>query len=96
MLDIKNNFRGKYRDMKCRGCKGAEETQNHVLQECESIHNDETTKVRESEYFSDDIEILKVAASNIRLIQERIGQSDVPSVDQRVRPGTRVHTRITN
>ncbi len=31
MIDVKNNFRGKYPDIKCRGCNNENETQTHVL-----------------------------------------------------------------
>ena len=36
MLDFKANFKGKYKDDKCRFCRIKEETQDHVFFECQS------------------------------------------------------------
>lgn len=54
MLDVKANFKSAHRDLKCRLCGNAEETQRHVLQECCKIHKDSTTKVINSEIFEDE------------------------------------------
>lgn len=98
MIDVKNNFRGKYQNIICRGCKRADETQSHVLEICPAIHKNDNNKVTEDQYFSEDLEILKRTAKNLKLIQEWIGQSDEPPgpLDQRAQPGTRVYTRLTN
>jgi hypothetical protein len=45
MLDVKNNYRNKYRDLVCRGCGKQDETQQHVLEECETIHQNNTIQV---------------------------------------------------
>ena len=38
----KNNFRSKYENLTCRVCKNTPDTQQHILEECPSIHlNDE-------------------------------------------------------
>ena len=44
MLPIKNNYRTKYKDLICRGCKAENETQQHVLQTCKEIHKNNKTK----------------------------------------------------
>ena len=59
MLPIKNNYKTKYNDLICRVCKANSETQQHVLQECIEIHKNNDTKVEPSEYFSDDLQVLK-------------------------------------
>ena len=93
MLPIKNNYKTKYKDLICRGCKAESETQQHVLQECVAIHND--TKVDPTDYFTEDLNVLKKAAQNIQFVLQRIQQSDVPSAHPSlmVKPGTRAHTR---
>ncbi len=44
MLDVKNNFRNKYKDVICRFCAIDIETQEHVLEKCIDIHVDDTTQ----------------------------------------------------
>jgi Zn finger protein HypA/HybF involved in hydrogenase expression len=51
MLDVKNNYRDKYNDTKCRKCDAETETQEHILEECPGIHKDNSTKVKEMTYF---------------------------------------------
>ncbi len=65
MLDVKNNFKGKYRDRKCRKCNCDNETQEHILQECRGIHTDEQTKVKTPDLFSEDITELKLTSKKI-------------------------------
>ena len=55
MLDVKNNFRNKYKDVICRFCAIDIETQEHVLEKCIDIHVDDTTQISKEELFSDDI-----------------------------------------
>ena len=59
MLDVKNNFRGKYNDNICRGCGITEETQEHV-NECTGIHNNQKSKVQLQEILDENTEQLKV------------------------------------
>ena len=59
MLDVKNNFRGKYNDHICRGCGTTEETQEHVLSKCTGIHNNQESKVQLQEIFDENTEKLK-------------------------------------
>ncbi len=72
MLDVKNNFRGKYQDNICRGCGTTEETQTHILEECRGIHKNQGTKVQQHEIFCDDIKILKNAAKRIQRIEKHL------------------------
>jgi hypothetical protein len=91
MLPIKNNCRTKYKDLIRRGCKAENETEQHVLQMCKEIHKNNNIKVDTTDYFSEDIEVLKKTAQNIQFILQRIEQSDVPTAQQSlsVQPGTR-------
>ena len=71
MLDIKNNFRGKYKDTKCRNCNQTTETQEHILEECkEGDHI--TLRVRKWEIFTDNVIILKNSARKINIIMENL------------------------
>ena len=54
MLDIKHNYRGKYDNTTCRMCGNEEETQDHILEKCNTIHTNEITKVTKNEIFQED------------------------------------------
>ena len=77
MLDIKDNFRGKYKDNLCRGCNATIETQAHALYECTAIHKEETTKVTMDDIFTEDMEKLKNASANITRILKILTKGDV-------------------
>ena len=68
MIDVKNNYRNKYRDLVCRGCGKYDETQQHILEECETIHQNKTTQVTTSNIFTEDTEKLKETAKKIKTI----------------------------
>ena len=77
MLDAKNNFRGKYSDLLCRGCGQASETQKHILEECPTLHPDNLTKVTEENIFNEEIESLKKVCNKIIRIENKLSQSEV-------------------
>ena len=81
MIDVKNNFRGKYANLTCRGCSQNKETQNHVLAECQGIHKDNTTKIEIEEIFDDtnDASQLKITATKIKNVIQELNKSDAPS-----------------
>ena len=72
MLDVKNNFRGKYKDAKCRKCPENIETQKHVLETCPGIHNDPSTKVTTNDIFENDTKKLKNTSTKITKILKEI------------------------
>ena len=74
MIDIKNNFRNKYNDLLCRVCKKADETQEHVLENCPVIHKAEDTKIRQRDVFSEEVEELKITGKKIREVLDKIKQ----------------------
>ena len=76
MLDIKNNFRGKYQDSKCRGCGIEIETQDHVLTDCKTIHQNNNTKVPLSTIFTENTKTLKKTAKKIREAMIKLLKSD--------------------
>ena len=87
MLDIKNNFRGKYQGIKCRGCGMADETQEHVLEECIKLHENNENKVTKEEIFSDNPDQNTKTAEKIQYIMKQIERA-VPKVVQPGDPGT--------
>ena len=72
MLDVKNNFRNKHLSITCRACEKSNETQEHVLNECQSIHQDDSSKVKESELTSNDTETLKRVSKKVELIMAKL------------------------
>ena len=72
MLDIKNNFRNKYRTLKCRKCEEETETQEHIMNECTGIHKDNTTKVKTEDLFNDDLINIKNQAAKIQEIMKKL------------------------
>ena len=80
MLDVKNNFRGKYTDNLCRGCRQTDETQAHILEMCPKMHENNTdTKVLNRDIFTNDVNKLKKAAINILRIEKLLSQSEAPN-----------------
>ena len=70
MLDVKNNNRGKYNDIKCRKCDAETETQEHILQECPGIHKDDSTKVTTNDIFQDEHTKLRTTIEKIICIMK--------------------------
>ena len=49
VIDVKQNFRGKYENFECRSCKSEEESQKHVY-ECWKIKENRENKRKMIEY----------------------------------------------
>ena len=77
MLDVKNNFRNKYKDLKCRGCGIEDETQEHVLSLCPVTTEAGTITAQNHEIFSENNNTLKTTAGKIGKIMEKIQKQDV-------------------
>ena len=67
MLDVKNNFRGKYKDTKCRKCTETIKSQEHVLETCTGIHDDDTTKININGIFDS-----KTTNENTRIFKKKL------------------------
>ena len=76
LLDVKTNFRAKYRDELCRGCGKEKETQQHVLEKCTVIHEGCDQIVEGTDIFTDDVTKLKEAAERIETIMALIDKSE--------------------
>ena len=63
MINVKANYKSTHEDMKCRLCELKEETQIHILEECEELN--EYQKVTKHMIFKEDIKELKEVALNI-------------------------------
>ena len=72
MLQMKNNFRNAHKELTCRACKDAPETQQHILEECTAIHRNEDSKVTNYEIFSNNINDNRQAATKIRNIINKL------------------------
>ena len=77
MLDVKNNFRGKYQNTQCRMCRDSIETQEHILEECKQLHPTEDTKVRKQDIFRENTDINRGIARKIEYIMEILENTDV-------------------
>ena len=75
MLDIKNNFRNKYANSTCRACKVTNETQEHVLNECQILHPNETTKVSNQELAMEDPEVLINVSKKIEKLMTKLEEN---------------------
>ena len=87
MLDIKNNFRNKYHSLECRGCKATIETQQHIMNECGSIHITDSSKVTNTDIFTEDPKQLRNTAWKIFTIMEKLQQSECQSAHDSAQPG---------
>ena len=72
MLDVKNNYRGKYENNICRMCGVEEETQDHVLNTCKIIHECETLRTPTSDLFENNIAKLRQTAIKISTIMQKL------------------------
>ena len=68
MLKVRSNYKNGNKEHKCRLCKNQEETQQHILEECENINN-HFQKVTKEMIFDENTEKLRKTA---QLIQSRM------------------------
>jgi len=79
MIDVKNNYKGKYQSLLCRGCLTAIETQEHVFEECTKLHMDDSTKINLCEIFSDSTQNKRETVNKIKQIMNVLQKSEVQS-----------------
>jgi hypothetical protein len=65
MIDVKNNYKNKYKNLTCRACKNETETQEHILEECKAIHDKKDTTTSKEDIFSNDLQLLRTTAKKI-------------------------------
>ena len=74
MFPAKNNQRGNHPDLICRFCKKEDETQEHLLNECKTLHTDNRTKIKTTEIFAEYDENTKETANKLLAIMEKIDE----------------------
>ena len=74
MLKVKGNYKNGYPDLICRLCKGGEETQTHILEECLVLHPNNNNKVPIDQLFTEDTGALKQVAKKLETITEKLGE----------------------
>ena len=65
MIEVKANFKGKYTDLACRLCKRENETQDHILNRCSVIRDQNFGMLSKKDLFEDNIIDLKKTAKII-------------------------------
>ena len=73
-LEVKANYKNKYPDKACRICHQEEETQDHVLQQCEKRDTPRTTR---EEIFSGNTDTLRRAAEKIQVTMNLLTRGKV-------------------
>ena len=76
MLQTKDNYKNKYENMICRGCGQTTETQNHILNECKTIHTRQETKIYINQIFSDEINTLREVATKLNQLTNNLKQME--------------------
>jgi hypothetical protein len=74
MLKIKANFRNMHKDMTCRLCRkeDTEETQDHILEECEGINREDIGRITKQDIFGEDTDKLRITARKITKIMKEL------------------------
>ena len=80
MLKVKNNYKNGYKTLECRLCKKVPETQQHILEECESLHTTgNLPKIKEELIFDENTKNLKKTAKNLQEIVDAFEDKLAPS-----------------
>ena len=74
MIKVKGNYKNGHPDLLCRMCKIEEETQGHVLDECQALHPNDAIKVPISSLFNEDTDTLRQIAKNLEKITEKLSE----------------------
>ena len=65
MIRVSGNYRGMIQDKTCRVCGEKQETQEHILEECHKLMENENDKITTTDIFEEDIEHLRITAKRI-------------------------------
>ena len=86
MMNVMNNYKGKYKDIKCRLCKEEDETQEHILSRCRVLYSSHSTgleKVTKEELFTENVTRLRQTARKIGKTIEMMESLCNSSADER-------------
>ena len=75
MIKVKGNYKNGHQNLTCRLCGIPEESQTHILEECQVMHPDESNKVSKHQLFSEDTDALRLTAGKVDKILERLGET---------------------
>ena len=70
MIDVKGNYKNKYKETKCRWCKIVDETQEHFLEECTEVDRTNIGKIGIEELFEECPNKLKETAKKIMKLKD--------------------------
>ena len=66
MIKVKSNYKNMFKNnLNCRACGQAEESQEHILNQCHKIHSNNQRKVKSEDFFEDEPQLLRRTAFKI-------------------------------
>ena len=75
MIKVKGNYKNGHQNHICRICGTAEETQQHILKECEGLPSNDYTPIENDRLFSEDAEDLQIVAQEIDKKLDKISEA---------------------
>ena len=75
MIEAKANYKGKYQNLNCRFCENTEETQTHILEECQKIDRTIYPIVKRTDIFSEHQMTLIQTAQDIHRIRSLLKET---------------------
>ncbi len=76
MLKIKGNYKNMYKNnLECRACGQSQETQIHILNECTTLHTNNSTKVTQEQLFTENTTTLKTTLKKIQEIMAKLEET---------------------
>ena len=82
MIKVKTNYKNMYTNTICRGCGLKEETQQHVLEECTSIHTQDNLITTTNQLFSNDPTTTKPTANKLTTLLKTYTDGNKRSLPQ--------------
>ena len=79
MIEVKCNYKNKYTNYMCRFCGSIEETQKHIMEECNNIDREIYPTVNINEIFNDIADDYKTTADKIHNIRKLLTESSAAS-----------------
>jgi len=74
MLQVKSNYKNGHSELMCRKCRSHEETQDHILNECQVLHTDNSTKIAPGDISTENIQTLREMSKRIDDIIQQLNQ----------------------
>ena len=74
MMKVKGNYKNAHRDLTCRKCGKEDESQEHVLNNCDRLIATRNNPITEKLIFEEDVNDLRQTATRIREIEESVNR----------------------